>query len=188
MHDDNKEDQEQPEYVPIWSISEGWRALFIAILILINIGGLALSTAIELEQRELFEAAFEDIISRTALIGVGSVPVTFAITELARTIKMLSTWVEKKLNENLRKSREKRIAKERQELEKQRQELEEELERQRQELEEELEKQRQEGHQEGRQEGRQEGYNAGREAERAIFAGKKPPPPPWERNGAEKQN
>ena len=177
MHDDNKEDQEQPEYVPIWSISEGWRALFIAILILINIGGLALSTAIELEQRELFEAAFEDIISRTALIGVGSVPVTFAITELARTIKMLSTWVEKKLNENLRKSREKRIAKERQELEKERQEHEKAL-----------MKAVEQATQRGRQEGRQEGYTAGREAERAIFAGKEPPPPPWELNGADKQN
>ncbi len=160
---EDKEGQYQASYVPIWSISEGWRALFVAVLILMNLGGTVVSIAIEIEQHELFEDAFEDIISRTALIGVGSVPVTFALTELVRTFKMLSTWVEKKLNQNLKNDLEKRLAKAR-------------------------EKALKEGRQEGREEGLEEGYKAGREAERAVIAGKEPPPPPWERNGSDKQD
>ena len=171
---DYKERQDQASYVPIWSISEGWRALFVAVLILMNLGGTVVSVAIEIEQHELFEDAFEDIISRTALIGVGSVPITFALTELVRTFKMLSTWVEKKLNENLRKSREKRIAKERKEHEKA--------------LIEAREQGLEQGLEQGREEGLEEGYKAGREAERAVIAGKEPPPPPWERNGVDKQD
>ena len=179
---DDKESQDQAGFIPIWSISEGWRALFVAILILTNLGGTVVSITIEIEQRELFEDAFEDIISRTALMGVGSVPVAFALTELARTFKMLSTWVEKKLNENLRKSREKRIAKERKEQEKALMEA-------RKEAREAGRRQgREEGREEGREQGLEEGYIAGREAERAVIAGEEPPPPPWERNGSDNQD
>ena len=170
---DEKESQDKTDYVPIWSISEGWRALFVLILILMNLGGTVVSIGIEIAQREALEDAFEDIISRTALIAVGSVSITFVLTELVRILKMLSTWVEKKLNENLEKSRRKK---------------EEEMERAlakavKEAVDEALKEAVEEAREKGRVEGRTEGYLAGREAERAVIEGKQPPPPPWEGNG-----
>ena len=94
------------------------------------------------------------------VIGTGTAAglLSLFITEIVRAIVLPSIWLEKKLNENLEKGRERLRNEARNEG-------------------------RAEGRAEGRDEGRMEGIEYGRKVALLESQGKKPPPPPWEKNG-----
>ena len=132
-----------------------WRTMYVVVFIVLSVvfGALA---AIEFNDRnQWIEAPFSTLTQ--VVIGAGSASglVSLFVTETVRAIMLFSTWLEKKLNENLEKSRA-RI--------------------------------REEGRvgalSEGRHEGRLEGYEEGRKAGLLEARGKRPPPPPWDRNGS----
>lgn len=128
-----------------------WRTMYVAIFIVLCVG-FGFLAAIEYNDRtEWLSAPFSTLTQ--VVIGAGSASglVSLFVTEIARAMMLFSTWLEKKLNENLEKSRA-RI--------------------------------REEGRVGALSQGRHEGYEEGRKAGLLEAQGKRPPPPPWERNGS----
>ena len=148
-----------------------WRTIYVAVFIILCIAFAALA-AVEYDDRVRWKAAPFTTLTQV-IIGTGTTSglLSLFITEIGRAIVLPSVWLEKKLNENLEKGRE-RARKEREEYERERKERELARKAEREKRDQELAKRI-----------RDEAYEAGRKAGLLEAQGKQPPAPPWKDNG-----
>lgn len=146
------------------SIPDAWRTIYVAVFIVLCIAFATLA-AIEYNDRGRWTAAPFTTLTQVVIgTGTASGLLSLFITEIGRAIVLPSVWLEKKLNENLERSRERRR--------KEREQHREDMERLRKERER-IRKQEQ-----------IDAYEEGRKAGLLEAQGKQPPPPPWEDNGS----
>ena len=150
------------------SIPDAWRTIYVAVFIILCIA-FAVLAAIEYNDRGRWTAAPFTTLTQVVIgTGTASGLLSLFITEIGRAIVLPSVWLEKKLNENLERSRERRR--------KEREQHREDMERLRKERER-IRKQEQ-----------IDAYEEGRKAGLLEAQGKQPPPPPWDENGSSSSN
>ncbi len=150
------------------SIPDAWRTIYVAVFIILCIAFAALA-AIEYNDRGRWTAVRFTTLTQVVIgTGTASGLLSLFITEIGRAIVLPSVWLEKKLNENLERSRERRR--------KEREQHREDMERLRKERER-IRKQEQ-----------IDAYEEGRKAGLLEAQGKQPPPPPWDENGSSSSN
>ena len=164
------------------SIPDAWRTIYVAVFIILCIA-FAVLAAIEYNDRGRWTAAPFTTLTQVVIgTGTASGLLSLFITEIGRAIVLPSVWLEKKLNENLERSRERR----RKEREQHREDMER-LRKEREQHREEMERLRKERERIQKQE-QIDAYEEGRKAGLLEAQGKQPPSPPWEDNGSSSSN
>ena len=89
-----------------WAVPNAWRTMYIVVFIALCVG-FGILAGIEFDDRGRWtEEPFSTLTQVVISSGSASGLLSLLVTEIGRAIVLFSVWLEKKLNENLEKSRE----------------------------------------------------------------------------------
>ena len=154
----------------LWTFPREWRVMYFGVFILLCFGFTVLGAVEYRGIGHWIESPFTSLTTIVIGSGTAAALISLFLTEIWRLIVTFSTWVEEKLQENLKRSRARHLQEE------------EERKRRRREVEERVIARARaqalaEGLAEGLAQGRVTGYEEGREAGLLEAQGKLPPPP-----------